>query len=93
MSKQKQSPVQDETVIEETIAPTLALQEDKPVAAVPDKSGDHYVEWKVQVSAGKVEKLKIMRACVKISDAQAEVLNRGIEHGGNQIALMYFKPE
>ena len=84
MSKQKQSPIQDET--EEIIAPTLA-------AYVPETPGDHFQEWKVQVSNGKVEKLKIMRACVKITDEQAEVLNRGIEQGGNQIALMYFKPE
>ena len=60
----------------------------------------HYEEWKCEIKAiveeGKVtgknvEKLKLMRACVKITDEEAEVLNAGVKDGSNSIVSMYFK--
>ena len=75
----------------------------KPEAVLP--GGDYYQEWVVQITATQegdgdkkkttysYEKLKIFRACVKISDFEAETLNAGILTGGNSLAKMYFKVE
>jgi hypothetical protein len=62
----------------------------------------HYQEWKCEIKSeikdgvvvGKsVEKLKLVRECVKITDAEAEVLNAGVKDGSSSIASMYFKAE
>jgi N-methylhydantoinase B/oxoprolinase/acetone carboxylase alpha subunit len=53
-----------------------------------------YEEWKVEIKQGGkvVDKLKMTRPCVKISEEQAEILNEGRRYGGNTITEMYFKP-
>lgn len=54
----------------------------------------HYEEWTVQVQGDKIERLKLKRARVMITEAQAETLNEGVTEGKlNQYASMYFKPE
>jgi hypothetical protein len=53
----------------------------------------NYQEWEVKVNGGKAEKLKISRSNVKITDEQADILNQGVETGGNTYAKMYFLPE
>ena len=69
---------------------------------IPEQeAAKHYQEWKVEIKSSVVdgktvktaEKLKVVRECVKISDEEAEVLNRGILEGPNTIASMYFKAE
>lgn len=65
-------------------------------------AGNHYEEWDVRITAKQdenkkttyeYEKLKVSRPVVKISEEEAEVLNRGVLTGGNTYAKMYFLPE
>lgn len=63
----------------------------KPTA--PKSKVPVYEEWKCQIKGGKAEKLKRLRAAVKISDEQAEILNDGRIKGGNAYANLYFLPE
>lgn len=63
----------------------------KPEEGKVAKTG--YVEWDVRITKGEAEKLKVSRACVKITDQEAETLNAGVLNGGNSYAKMYFKPE
>jgi hypothetical protein len=56
-------------------------------------SGDHFQEWECKIVKGKAEKLKMNRAVVKITEYEAEVLNKGVEEGGNSYGKMYFRPE
>lgn len=58
---------------------------------VKKAASKHYEEWHVKINKNVAEKMKINRACVKISDEQAEILNEGVLYGNNTYALMYFK--
>lgn len=79
----------------------MAKAKKSTAKAATVETGDHYQEWKVEVKAKKdgeetvreAEKLKMVRPCVKISEAEAEVLNNGALYGPTTIALMYFKAE
>jgi hypothetical protein len=54
----------------------------------------HYQEWRMErTAAGELEKLKLMRPCVKISDEEAEVLNAGAKSSPSGNIIMYFLPE
>jgi hypothetical protein len=57
----------------------------------------HYEEWECKITPGeggpKFEKLICRRKRVLITDDQAEILNEGRLHGGNTLALLYFKAE
>jgi hypothetical protein len=64
-----------------------------PAKKAMRKSGKPvYEEWTVSISNGKYEKLKRVRAEVRITDEHAETLNSGILQGGNAYASMYFLP-
>lgn len=52
-----------------------------------------YQEWEVKIDRQQAEKIKISRKSVKITEEEAEILNRGVLTGGNTFAKMYFKPE
>lgn len=65
-----------------------------------DQQGEpskHWQRWEVKITqseAGpKYEKLKMAKEVVKISDEEAEALNKGVLQGSNTHAVMYFKPE
>lgn len=58
-----------------------------------DVEGEYYEEWDVQISGGKYKKLTISRPVVKITEEEAENLNKGVVEGGNAYAKMYFLPE
>ena len=47
-------------------------------------------EWECKVLGGKVEKLKVKRSGVKITEEQAEILNEGIINGSNTYGSLYF---
>jgi hypothetical protein len=79
------------------VAEIVAALEAGPVETVEaekakETEADYYEEWKCEVINKKVDKLKITRPKVKITEAEAEILNRGILTGGNTIANMYFAP-
>jgi hypothetical protein len=57
-----------------------------------ETEGGYFEEWKCEVINKKVDKLKVTRPKVKITETEAETLNRGILTGGNTIANMYFAP-
>lgn len=63
----------------------------KPAAKPKTFAGDYWQEWNVRIEGGKAIKTDISRKCVKITDEEAENLNRGILTGGNSYAKMYFK--
>lgn len=71
--------------------PAADKPQNKPAAKPKAFAGDHWQEWNVRIEGGKVTKTDISRKCVKITDEEAENLNRGISTGGNTIAKMYFK--
>jgi hypothetical protein len=71
-------------------APTLVMQE----MAVNPFGKKTYQEWEVKIEQGKAKKLAISRPKVKITDDQADILNRGVIEGpNNTYAKMYFLPE
>lgn len=83
----------EEEVSEIFEALTSESEEQEPEVTEQPKS-EHYQEWDVRITNGKyVEKLKITRPVVKISDKEAEVLNKGVTNLANSYAKMYFKPE
>lgn len=49
-----------------------------------------FAEWKCEITSGKPEKLKIVRACVKITKDEADVLNEGRIGSGNKIVNLFF---
>jgi hypothetical protein len=51
-----------------------------------------YEEWKVEKSANGIEKLKMLRPRVVITEFEAETLNVGVREGDNTYATMYFLP-
>jgi hypothetical protein len=54
----------------------------------------HYEEWKVEISKGKFEKLKMQRDRVLLTEEQADLLNAGVIDGGlNKYGVMYFLKE
>lgn len=52
-----------------------------------------FQEWKCEVKNGQAEKLKLVRACVKITEDEANVLNEGRLHSGNKIVNLYYPAE
>lgn len=77
--------------LQEEIEKDSELQEEK--APELKKDNAHFVEWNCSIKNGKETKLAITRKCVKITEEEAEVLNRGTLKGGNTYGLMYFRPE
>ena len=82
--------------------PDLDLEVGDEIEIPAAEEKKHYEEWKCEIKAiveeGKVtgknvEKLKLMRACVKITDEEADVLNAGVKDGSNSIVSMYFKAQ
>lgn len=54
----------------------------------------HYEEWRVEVHNSEVEKIKMLRPKVKITEETAENLNNGVLGQKNvNYGLMYFLPE
>lgn len=62
----------------------------------------HYEEWECKISKVpgkddkpelKIEKLKVSRKCVKITELEANNLNAGVQNGANSYVKMYFLPE
>lgn len=49
--------------------------------------------WRMDRVNGRLEKLKQVRECVKISEEEAEVLNAGAEGSPSANPVMYFKNE
>lgn len=76
-----------------------------PPPPAPNEEGDttteapiRYEKWNCQIKIdenGKrsFEKLKLVKKGIKISETQAEILNDGVLHGGNNYAPAYFLPE
>lgn len=66
-----------------------------PQAEVQEVYGakKNFQEWRVQINNKKIEKLKISREVVKITEEQAQILNEGVENGQNTYGFMYFLPE
>lgn len=53
-----------------------------------------YEEWRCEIKGKEVEKVKRLRANVKITDEEAETLNHGAKDSPRQdYVIMYFKPE
>ena len=78
----------------------MAKQTKEPKPVIDEQIADdpfrkkRYEEWRVEIINKKAEKLKLIRPVVKITEDQAEILNRGVIDGpGNKYALMYFLPE
>ena len=71
--------------------PAADKPQSKPAAKPKTFAGDYWQEWNVRIEGGKAIKTDISRKCVKITDEEAENLNRGISTGGNTNAKMYFK--
>lgn len=69
------------------------LADKKPTKKASKSDVVHYQEWDVEITGGKAEKLKISRPVVKITEEEANMLNHGVEKGGNTHAKMYFLPE
>jgi hypothetical protein len=58
----------------------------------------HYEEWRMERVLGengkpKMQKLKKIRDCVKITEEEAGTLNMGAESNGSVNPIMYFLPE
>jgi hypothetical protein len=53
----------------------------------------HYQEWRMERTADGLEKLKLLRPCVKITDEEAETLNAGAQSSPAGNIIMYFLPE
>ena len=55
----------------------------------------HYQEWRMERNpkTGEMEKLKMLRPCVKISEAEAETLNGQSQSPSATNPIMYLKPE
>ncbi len=62
-------------------------------------TGNHYEEWRCEIKLDEknqrtVEKIKRLRAVVKISDEEADTLNHGAKDSPRtDYVIMYFKPE
>jgi multidrug efflux pump subunit AcrB len=84
MAKAKRETVQD---LEQELNEVPEVVEANPYGK------KEYQEWEVKINGGKAEKLKVSRQKVKITDEQADILNQGVETGGNTYAKMYFLPE
>ena len=75
------------------------LINDKTQLMAKKESTPIYAEWLVQISKDKdtgkptFEKMKIKRPAVKITEEEAETLNRGVLEGPNTFASMYFPAE
>ena len=52
-----------------------------------------YDRWRVDVKDGKAEKLKLVKAGIRISEEHAEVLNHGALTGFSVAPEMYFLAE
>lgn len=52
-----------------------------------------YEQWRMEAVNGKLEKLKMLRSNVKITDEEAEILNAGATSPGAVNPIMYLKPE
>lgn len=92
------------TPIEETqtVAPESKKSKvSKAAAEVEDDASEYFEEWECKISSvtieGKTtnhfEKLKVARKVVKISEAEADILNEGVLNGKNNYGKMYFRPE
>lgn len=85
--------------------PASAQENAAPEAQAPEigKKGSKkvtgYEEWRCEIKykgegEKEVEKVKRLRENVKITDEEAEVLNRGAKDSPRQdYIIMYFKPE
>jgi len=58
----------------------------------PVKERPHYEEWYVRIKSGQVEKMKMKRPRVLISDEQAAILNEGTVNGFSTEPTMYYQP-
>lgn len=73
--------------------------ETKPAKKDAKAKGDHYEEWRCEIVKGadgsrKVEKLRKLRPCVKITDEEADTLNASAKDTPHEShVIMYFKPE
>ena len=76
-----------EDEITEIVAALIA-----PANQVEDEEIVHFEEWECKVLNNKCEKLKVIRPKVKITEVEADTLNRGLLVGGNTYAKMYFLP-
>lgn len=56
------------------------------------KAAPAYEEWRMERKGDKMEKLKLVRKNVKITEAEAETLNAGASSPGAINPIMYFLP-
>jgi hypothetical protein len=87
MAKAKKESADNATDNLEVKSPIKEKKENNPFGKQP------YQEWEVKIENGVVEKLKISRPLVKITEDQANILNTGVIEGSNTYAKMYFLPE
>lgn len=75
----------------------MAKASKAPVEGAPtDKV--YFEEWECKITVSEkgepeAEKLKKTRDCVKVTEAEAEVINSGLLYGKNTYAKLLFKPE
>ena len=86
--------------IREAISSYIPEEGNAAIAPAPKgKKAVGFEEWRCEIKLkgdGKkeVEKVKRLRASVKITDEEAETLNRGAKDSPRQdFVIMYFKPE
>jgi hypothetical protein len=81
----------------------MAKATNTPPAEVAQRP--YFEEWEVKITSTEkknrqnekyiertIDKLKIARPKVKITDEHAAILNDGVLHGNNTYAVMYFRP-
>lgn len=82
------------------VSDIIAAVENVPGAPAPEEVAQSYfAEWEVKISrevkedgtsTPKVEKLKIKRPKVGITQEEADILNAGVADGENTYATMYY---
>lgn len=70
-----------------------APAEKQTKAKTEEKKPIMYEQWRMELVNGKLEKLKMLRSNVKITEEEADTLNAGAESPGAVNPIMYLKQE
>lgn len=74
--------------------PTEKAESEKQSIIKPEeKRPIMYEQWRMELVNGKLEKLKMLRGNVKITEEEADILNAGATSPGAVNPIMYLKPE
>lgn len=86
--KGAEAPEIDQKIEDVDGIPTLTSKGVTKKAAL---SAPTFEEWRMERTNGQLSKLKLLRKNIKISQAEADVLNSGAESPGSVNPIMYIK--